>query len=384
MLLSTFGENSFYFKYLRQIQLTKSAKQGIDMSIRIGVVHSDLPEEGKKPGGVFVCVHELANALVRAGNYVRFYSHTVKPKDAIYEVVNLPRVITVKSFSRRIILPLQMSLLDLKDLDVLHLHGDDWAYLNRSIPTVRTFHGCAINEAKFADNLKAKLVNAAYHPLEILAGKLATFSVGVGDDTVNLLGAKQVIPNGYDTNLFYPGTKSPTPTAIVVGSLQGRKQSKLAIEILLSLLDEIPDLTIHAVIDQPYDHPSVKTWTGISKEQLGKLVRDSWIGVSTTLYEGFGMYYLEWMAAGTVPITFSNIGTKSLIENAKAGIIADKTSDIRAAALHLLQDSSTREIYSQNAVVASQQLSWDNIAQDYIKIYGKLVEDYRKLHPVAG
>jgi len=61
------------------------------MSLRIGMVHSDLPEEGKKPGGVFVVVHELANSLVRAGNYVRLYSHTPKPKDAIYEVVDLPR-----------------------------------------------------------------------------------------------------------------------------------------------------------------------------------------------------------------------------------------------------------------------------------------------------
>jgi hypothetical protein len=42
------------------------------MSLKIGMVHSDLPEEGKKPGGVFVAVHELANALVRAGNLVHF------------------------------------------------------------------------------------------------------------------------------------------------------------------------------------------------------------------------------------------------------------------------------------------------------------------------
>jgi len=62
--------------------------------------------------------------------------------------------------------------------------------LNRSIPTVRTFHGCALNEAKFADNLKAKLVHSVYHPLELWASNLAEFSVGVGDDTIKLLGAK--------------------------------------------------------------------------------------------------------------------------------------------------------------------------------------------------
>lgn len=348
------------------------------MSLRIGMVHSDLPEEGKKPGGVYVAVHELANALVRTGNSVSFYSHTPKPKDAIYEVINLPQLTKSRRINRRLGLPLQINFLNLEELDILHLHGDDWAFLNRSIPTVRTFHGCAINEAKFADNLKAKLVHAAYHPLEIWANRLASCSVGVGDDTIKLLGAKCVIPNGYDKNLFYPGQKSHTPTAIVVGALKGRKQSKLAIELLLSLLNEIPDLIIHAVIDRPYNHPSVKSWIGISKEQLARLVRESWIGVSTTLYEGFGMYYLEWMAAGTVPITFSNIGTRSLIYDSKAGIIAGSITELRDAALRILKNSSARDTYSTNGVAAAQLLTWDNIAQQYMKIYSEVLRDSKK------
>lgn len=353
------------------------------MSLRIGMVHSDLPEEGKKPGGVFIAVHELANALVRAGNYLRFYSHTSKPRDAIYEVIILPRLTKSRSVARRIVLPFQMNYLDLKGLDVLHLHGDDWGFLNRSIPTVRTFHGCAINEAKFADNLKAKLIHTVYHPLEIWANKLATSSVGVGDDTLELLGAKSIIPNGYDKSLFYPGQKSATPTAIVIGTLEGRKQSKLAIELLLSLRNEIPDLVIHAVIDKPYNNPSVKSWIGISKEQLATLVRESWIGVSTTLYEGFGIYYIEWMAAGTVPITFTNIGAKSLIYNSKAGILAENTSELRDAVLCTLKNSSARDTYSNNGMAAAQLLSWDNIAQQYMKIYSEVIR-HKKSHIPVG
>jgi glycosyltransferase involved in cell wall biosynthesis len=347
------------------------------MALKIGIVHADLPEEGKKPGGVYVAVHELANALVRAGNLVRFYSYAPKPKDAIYELINLPLATNSQSINRRLVLPFQMNYLNIDDLDVLHLHGDDWGFLKRHIPAVRTFHGCAWNEAKVANKLKTKLIYLAYHPLELWANKLANYSVGVGDDPVKLLGAKQVIPNGYDQNCFYPQQKSPTPTAIVVGALTGRKQSKLAIELLLSLLNEIPNLVIHAVIDEPFDHPSVQRWEGISKEQLGKLVRESWIGVSTTGYEGFGIYYLEWMAAGTVPVSFPNIGTRSLIENNRAGILADNIAELREAALHLLKDASARELYSQNAVAAAQRLSWDNIAQQYMKVYAEAIHNYK-------
>jgi phosphatidyl-myo-inositol alpha-mannosyltransferase len=341
------------------------------MSLRVGMVFADLPQEGMKPGGVSVVVHELSNALVRAKNFVRIYSYSPKPKDALYEVVNLKPFINLK-LSRRIFLPFQLAFLDYQDLDVLHLHGEDWAYLSRDISTIRTFHGCSLNEAKFADNLKSKLIFAAYHYLELLAQKLANISVGIGDDTVNLLGVKQIIPNGYAEDSYYPGQKAAKPTAIVVGTLQGRKQSALAIELLLKIKKEIPELVIHAVVDRPYNHPDVNNWIGISREDLAKLTRDSWIGVSTTLYEGFGIYYLEWMASGTIPITFENIGIKSLIANSQAGSVVKDISAMYETTLSILKNSSIRNTYSQNAIAASKSLSWDGIAQKYMKLYAEL------------
>jgi len=342
------------------------------MSLRVGMVFADLPQEGRKPGGVSVVVHELSNALVRAKNFVRIYSYSPKPKDALYEVVNLKPLINLK-LSRRIFLPFQLASLDYQDLDVLHLHGEDWAYLSRDIPTIRTFHGCSLNEAKFSDNLKSKLIFAAYHYLELLAQKLANISVGIGDDTVNLLGVKQIIPNGYAEDSYYPGQKAAKPTAIVVGTLGGRKQSALAIELLLKIKKEIPELVIHAVVDRPYNHPDVNNWIGISREDLAKLTRDSWIGVSTTLYEGFGIYYLEWMASGTIPITFENIGIKSLIANSQAGSVVKDISAMYGTTLSILKNSSIRNTYSQNAIAASKSLSWDGIAQKYMKLYAELL-----------
>jgi phosphatidyl-myo-inositol alpha-mannosyltransferase len=342
------------------------------MSLKIGIVFSDLPQEDKKPGGVSVVVHELANALVRDGNFVRIYSYSPKPTESLYEVFQIFPLINLR-FSRRIVLPFQLPSLNFEDLDLLHLHGEDWAFLNRSIPTVRTFHGCSLNEAKFAKSLKAKLVFAAYHPLELWAKKLADVPVGIGNDTAQILGVEQIIPNGYAKDIYFYDQKSSQPRAIVVGTLEGRKQTKLAIELLLSLKNQIPDLKIHAVVDKPYNHPSVQNWIGISREQLAKLVRESWIGVSTTLYEGFGIYYLEWMAAGTVPITFSNIGVRSLIHNSQAGFLGDNISELRDAALLMLKDASARDKYSQNCLTVTQSLSWDDIAQQYMKVYSEVL-----------
>lgn len=336
--------------------------------MRIGMVTSNLPQGGKKPGGVAIVVHELANSLVRSGNYVRVYSYSNQPSNAEYESFTLDPWIN-RRFSRQLALPFQIKNLDFSDLDILHLHGDDWAFTNRKIATVRTFHGCSINESKSAEKLRSKVVFFAYHLLELWAKKFAEISVGVGDDTVNELGINLVIPNGYAKDLYYYEQKSSKPTAIVVGTLGGRKQAKLAIDLLLSLRAEISDLVIHAVVDTPYNHPAVHNWIGISREHLAKLVRESWIGVSTTRYEGFGIYYLEWMAAGTIPITFKNIGVNSLIKNSEAGILRDHIDELREAAISILKDKSIREKYLKNALVAAQSLTWDNIAQQYIAVY---------------
>jgi phosphatidyl-myo-inositol alpha-mannosyltransferase len=342
------------------------------VSLRIGMVFSDLPEVGKKPGGVSIVVHELANALVRAKNFVRIYSYAKKPGDALYEVQQIPYKGNLR-FSRRLQLPFQISSLNTDDLDVLHLHGEDWAFVNRKIPTVRTFHGCSLNEAKFADSVKSKVVFIAYHPLELWAKQLASFSVGIGDDTVKLLGVEKIIPNGFANDLYYPDSKSLNPSAIVVGTLEGRKQAKLAIEMLLSLKNKIPNLEINAVIDKVYDHPFVQSWVGISREKLAEVVRKSWIGVSTTLYEGFGIYYSEWMAAGTIPITFSNIGTKSLIVESQSGFLGSSLSELENAAFSVFKDEFLRKKYSQNAILATKSLSWDDIARKYEKVYSKVI-----------
>ena len=347
-------------------------------SLKIGMVSSDLPEEGRKPGGVSVVVHELSNALVRAGHFVRVYSHTVKPKQALYEVTPLPKMVRSKTVARRLILPFQIQRLDVKNIDVLHLHGDDWAYYFRTCPTLRTFHGCSLNESKYGDKFRRRLMHLVYHPLELFANYLANVSAGVGDDTIKILGVKNVIPNGYDERFFYPGDKAQVPTAVVVGTLEGRKQAQKAIDILLSVREEIPDLVIHAVVDREYEASSVHNWIGISQEKLSQLFRESWIGVSTTKYEGFGIYYVEWMASGTIPISFENIGVKQFILNENTGVLTGDENQLRQSILSILKNPGIRENYSQNCIRAAQKLNWDTIANQYITLYHQAISDYSR------
>lgn len=346
--------------------------------MKVGIVAPSLPQVGQKPGGVEIVVHELANAVSRAGHSVRVFSHSPKPPDALYEIASIPMDVSSTSFARMFILPFKMSSFNLADLDVLHLNGDDWAFWQRGLPTVRTFHGCSLNEARYADHWRQKVLFYVYHPLEKLANRLADVSTGVGDDTVPLLRARYVIPNGFESQFFYRESKSDKPTAIVIGTLNGRKQTRLAIEMLLSLRETFTELTIDAVIDQPYEHPAVRSWIGITREQLARLVRKAWIGVSTTKYEGFGIYYLEWMAAGTVPVSFSNIGTGELIRSQKAGVLVEDLVHMRESVAELLRDHELRNRYAEAGIKAAEGLNWDRIAEQYLQVYTEAIDLFCK------
>ncbi len=45
--------------------------------------------------------------------------------------------------------PVLLNRADTSGLDLLHLHGDDWFYVRRRLPTIRTFHGYAPYEARY-------------------------------------------------------------------------------------------------------------------------------------------------------------------------------------------------------------------------------------------
>jgi len=79
------------------------------------------------------------------------------------------------------------------------------------------------------------------------------------------------------------------------------------------------------------------------------------------------------MAAGTVPITFSNIGTRSLICDSKAGVLAENISELRDAALCILKDSSIG-IHIQGIVW--RQLTFQ--LGQYSTVYENLFSSYQR------
>ncbi len=356
--------------------------------MRIGLFHTTLPQPGRKPSGVDVAVHQLGQALARtgAGDAVTVLSLTPPPPDAAYRHRRLLPGATWPTRSkvgRLYVLPALLNGLGLSaDLDVLHLHGDDWFYVRRGLPTVRTLHGSALYEARTATSRKRQLSQRVVYGLEHVAARLATVSLGVGPDTVRLYGAGQIIDNGVDVTRFRPGAKAAAPTVLFVGTWAGRKRGSLLYDRFVNVVrPAVPDAELVMVCDKvPPPSPGVTHVVTPSDDALADLYRAAWVFAYPSAYEGFGIPYLEAMASGTAVLASPNDGADHVLKGGTLGrIVGDEAFGPELVAL--LRDPGRRAAMAAAGRVAAEAMSWDAVADQHRAVYRRAIDRYRAAKP---
>ena len=223
--------------------------------MNIGMYTTSLPAPGRKPGGVDVLIDRLAAALATRGHTVVIHTYSERPPGAPYEVDLLgPSPLPDHKLGRIVCGPSPMTRISVAGHDVLHLHGDDWFYLRRSVPTVRTFYGSALYEARTATSWRRRAGQWTTFALELLAARLATANYGLipGDGrwyhTIGSLGC------GVDLD-DSPGAsatrRSEHPTILFVGTWEGRKRGRLLADAFEQhILPTLPDAELIMVSDR--------------------------------------------------------------------------------------------------------------------------------------
>jgi len=110
----------------------------------------------------------------------------------------------------------------------------------------------------------------------------------------------------------------------------------------------------------------------LPQHELRAVVREARVLVCPSLYEGFGMTPLEGMAAGT-PVAVSR--TSSFPEVCgDAAVYFDplNVGEIAEALRNLLENSRLREQCILAGLERSKKFSWDNTAQQYLKMFARL------------
>ena len=257
----------------------------------------------------------------------------------------------------------------LPDRDVLHLHGDDWFYIRRPLPTVRTLHGSALREAQTAGNLKRRMLQYAVYPLEQLSGRLADITLAVGPDAARLYRGSVLTDNGVDPSHFSPGAKADVPTVLFVGEWGNRKRGRLVQRAFeQEVRPRLPGAELIMVSDYADDAPGVRHLRHVNNTALAKLYRRAWVFAYPSEYEGFGLPYLEAMASGTAVLATPNDGARHVLGDGRWGrIVPDEY--FAGELLRLLSEQHERAQLVAAGLERAAQLSWAMIADHHVLLY---------------
>ena len=341
--------------------------------MKIAMTHVDLPNEFK--AGVANQAHYLANELVERGHQVTMFTFSPAYSECLYQVHQYPKFPPYLSKFKAFLFAGQLAKTNFSNFDILHTHGDSYLVWGKH-PHLRTFHGAAQDEAKTAVRFRRRLYQTVMIGLEQLNAQVADLSVGVSQTTQDRIPlVSSIIPCGVNVRQFHPGTKSDHPTVLFVGTKTGRKRGSFLAEVFTNeIRATVPNAELWTVADQSMDGEGIINFGKVSLE----LYQRAWVFCMPSLYEGFGVPYVEAMASGTVVVTSHNPGAQEVLAGGKYGILAaDKILGQRI--INFLQDQDLRAFYEQQGLLRAQDFSWESVVQRYETLYQDLIDRFQKV-----
>lgn len=200
----------------------------------------------------------------------------------------------------------------------------------------------------------------------------------------------QVIPNGVDTNWFYPlddlrGNKNNTFEFLFVGRFQPQKN-------LFFLLDRFAELCtqdsrffiLHLVGDGPLkidlqnhaEHLGIQdkiVWYGwVDKERLRTLYLSADCFFNPSLYEGMPNTVLEAMACG-LPVVASDIpGNNDLVRHGETGFLIDLNSPNKCVGVLktlLEKPALATSMGKKGREWVVKDFTWNKVAKEYLSLF---------------
>lgn len=342
--------------------------------LRIGVFSATLPTHDRKPGGVDVMIHRVADALARRGHDVTVISYDPQPEGAAYRHELLgPAGIAHRRVARMLVLPWLWHRARPRRFDVVHLHGDDWFFLPRRVPTVRTFHGSALREARTATSLKRRLSQYLIFVFELLSSRLATICFASGSSHgCEIYGVDGALSCGVDVQPS-GAVRAESPTILFVGTWEGRKRGGLLADAFARhVVPAFPDAQLWMVSDRVDDGPGVRWFDRPDDATVRDLYRRATVFCLPSSYEGLGIPYLEALAAGVPVVTTPNPGATWVLEDGRAGRIVDE-DQIGPTLVALLGDAEQRVALVDAGHARVAQFSWEVVCEAHVVAYRRAV-----------
>ena len=183
-----------------------------------------------------------------------------------------------------------------------------------------------------------------------------------------------LVYNGIDASL-HPGNKTDYPSVIYLGRLKPYKRLHLLVEAFSEVCKSLPDarLIIAGSGDSERALRELVERLGLSdyvnfagyvgEDEKQKFLARSWVFVTPSEKEGWGISALEANACGTPVVAFNVSGLREAVVHGVSGVLVDEGGNFAGAITALLTESNLRRELSEGALRRARDFSWDRSAE---------------------
>ena len=359
----------------------------------------------------------LASELVRRGHEVTVLSSSSVLRKHAAKKEEVVEGIKVKRFSP--VLPSSLLYMLRNNFDLVHMHHlgylapiSSFAALRKkikSVPAIFTIHGLYHDpylvknpEDPFSENIQRKVQTSfslapwkifnwfVHLPLgadKITAltewEKIETAKLGIRKDKI------EVIPNGVNLEKYKKRKKDyfkklglDGNILLFVGQPAKRKGWQYFLQAMPRMLKEFPDVKavfigyrqsqeLEDMCEKLGIRDAVRFLGFLPEEEKIQALQSADAFVFPTLYEGFGIVFLEAMACGLPIITTHVAGNSEIVEHKKNGLLVmpKDSAAISDAVIELLTNKQLRSRIRKNDLEKVKGYDWKHVAKSYQKIY---------------
>jgi glycosyltransferase involved in cell wall biosynthesis len=198
------------------------------------------------------------------------------------------------------------------------------------------------------------------------------------------------VPNGVDEFFSPGGDKTRSPSIVAVGRLAPVKRFDLVVRAAIRAREKIPDLTLTIVGEGPLraeleaqigaaDAEGWITLVGrVDRHDLVAYYRRSWLVVSGSLAEGWGLSLTEGAACGTTAVATDIRGHRSSVVDGTTGVLA-RESELGDTIAAVLADHDRRAALERAALERARTLTWDASALGLTRcLHAEVVRSHRR------
>ena len=198
----------------------------------------------------------------------------------------------------------------------------------------------------------------------------------------------EVIYNGVDLNR-YRMTKNiyDEPTVVVLGRMKKYKRMDILIDTLPEVINGIPNIRVLFIGTGDYLpqlkrnvkdkelNKSIEFKGFVSEVEKVEILSRSWVSVSTSPKEGWGLTSIESQASGTPSIVPDSPGLRETVKDGETGYIYPygKKEALSAILTDLLKDKKKVLSMGNKARIWASNFSWDKSAERMRNLIDKII-----------